>query len=52
MKAWSLKNKSVGNRGMNSVVGKSRMRSLVASKIMERKVDKCLSYKKLTEKGW
>ena len=52
MKAWSLKNQLSGNRDENSVVAESRMRSLVAGTIIERKRDKCLSYKKLTEKGW
>ena len=45
MKAWSLKNQLSRNRGENSIVAKSGMRSLVAGKIIERKRDKCLSYK-------
>ena len=52
MKAWSLKNQISGSGGEKRVVAESWMRSLVAWKIMERKRDKCLSYKKLTEKEW
>ena len=52
MKACSLKNQISGSRGKNSVIVESRMRSPVGWKIIERKRDKRLSYKKLTEKGW
>ena len=52
MKAWSLKNQLSGNRGEKSIVAELGMGSLVAEKIIERKRDKCLSYKKLTEKEW